>query len=185
MAKKTKILAFGGSLRKGSYNKALLKGAIKLAPDDALVTEFDIKDIPIFNQDLESRLPESVSEFKREIREADAVLIVTPEYNYSIPGFIKNAIDWASRPYNDNVFNEKPVAIISSSGGFISGSRAQYHLRQVLVFLNAHALNKPEVMIPFVNEKIDSEGNITDDKTKEKIREQLIALVKWSKRLAE
>ena len=183
MAGKIKILAFGGSLRKGSYNRMVLMAALRLVPEDAEAEEFDISGIPMFNEDLEGSPPESVIRFKEKIREADALLIVTPEYNYSIPGFLKNAIDWASRPYSDNPFKGKPVAIMSASNGFISGSRAQYHLRQVLVFLDAYALNKPEVMIPFINEKVDAGGDLTDEKTREKIREQLSALAKWAIRL--
>ena len=178
-----RILAFGGSLRKGSYNKAVLKAALSLAPAGVEMEEFDIKDIPVFNQDLDIDPPGSVAEFKKKIKEADAVLVVTPEYNFSIPGFIKNAIDWASRPDGDNSFDDKPVAIMSASNGSVGGSRAQYHLRQVFVYLNAHVLNKPEVLIPHVTEKVDSAGNLTDEKTREKISAQLAALVEWAERL--
>ncbi len=177
--KKMKILAFGGSFRKGSFSKIVLKETKYLLPSDVDIKIFDIKGISFFNQDLEQNLPENVVKFKLEIKNADAILIVTPEYNYSIPGFLKNAIDWASRPISDNSFNEKPVAIISSSTGMFGGSRAQYHLRQSFVFLNSYVLNKPEVMIPFVDQKIHS-NRLKDEKTKEKIKEILKALSRFA-----
>ena len=130
MDQTTSILAFGGSLRKGSYNKALLKAAQEMVPNDARLEVFDITGLPIFNQDLETNPPAVVKEFKAKIRAADAVLIATPEYNYSIPGFLKNAIDSASRPYGDNAFDGKPVAFMGASVGMLGTARAQYHLRQ-------------------------------------------------------
>ena len=111
MNKKVNILGFAGSLRKGSYNRALLRASLELLPPDTKLEIFDLEGIPPFNQDLESSIPEEVKEFKRKIRLADAILISTPEHNYSIPGILKNAIDWASRPYGDNSFEHKPVAI--------------------------------------------------------------------------
>ncbi|MHB1830161.1 MAG: NADPH-dependent FMN reductase [Candidatus Micrarchaeaceae archaeon] len=183
MDKKIKIFGFGGSFRKGSYTKALLHAADELVPESAELEIFDIERIPLFNQDLEKNMPEEVRRFKDGIKAADAVLISTPEYNYSVPGFLKNAIDWASRPYGDNSFEDKPVALMSGSGGTFGGSRAQYHLRQMMVFLNAHVINKPEVIVTFMNEKISNEGIVTDEKTREKIREMLEALVSWAKRL--
>ena len=128
-------------------------------------------------------MPEKVKEFKARIRLADAILIATPEYNYSTPGVLKNAIDWASRPYGDNAFEDKPVAIMSASGGMLGAARAQYHLRQTFVFLNMHPINKPEVIIPFAHEKIDEKGRVTDEKTRVKIKELLESLVAWTRRL--
>ncbi len=183
MDKKISILAFGGSLRKGSYNKALLRVAQELAPEDAQMEIFDIAPIPLYNQDLENDMPQVVRAFKEKIRAADALLIATPEYNYSIPGFLKNAIDWASRPSGDNVFNGKPVALMGASVGTLGTARAQYHLRQSCVFLNMHPLNQPEVMVPLAQEKIDKDGKVTDQKTREKIRELLESLVAWTRRL--
>ncbi|MGA9388001.1 MAG: NAD(P)H-dependent oxidoreductase [Candidatus Bathyarchaeia archaeon] len=183
MKGKTLVLGFAGSLRKDSYNKSLLRAAVDLAPDDMKLETFDLEGIPSFNQDLEMKMPVKVKEFKAKIRAADAILIVTPEYNYSVPGVLKNAIDWASRPYGDNVFEDKPVAVMSASGGMLGGARAQYHLRQSFVFLNAHLLNKPEVMVTFVNEKIDENGKLTDETTRKKVKELLDALVAWTERL--
>lgn len=178
-----KILGFAGSLRKDSYNKSLLRAALELLPEDAELEVFDLEGIPLYNQDLEDQPTEKVKEFKAKIRAADAILIVTPEYNYSIPGVLKNAIDCASRPYGDNAFAHKPVAIMGASPGMIGTARAQYHLRQCFVFLSCFALNQPEVMVPFAQEKIDKDGTVTDLKTREKIRELIESLVSWTRRL--
>jgi chromate reductase len=177
------VLAFGGSLRKGSYNRALLRAAQEMVPSGARLEVFDIAGIPAFNQDLETNPPPIVKEFKAKIRAADAILIATPEYNYSIPGFLKNAIDSASRPYGDNAFDGKPVALMGASVGTLGTARAQYHLRQSCVFLNMHPLNQPEVMVPLAQEKIDKDGKVTDQKTREKIRQLLESLVAWTRRL--
>jgi chromate reductase len=185
VAKPIIILGFAGSLRKGSYNKAVLHAASELVPKDAKLEIFDINGVPLFNQDLEDRMPQKVKEFKAKIRAADALLIATPEYNYSVPGVLKNAIDWASRPYGDNSFEGKPVAVMSASPGMLGGARAQYHLRQVLVALNMHPVNRPEVMVVSIDEKIDEKGNLTDEETSKRIRQLLESLVKWAKRLKE
>jgi chromate reductase, NAD(P)H dehydrogenase (quinone) len=182
MAKKISILAFGGSPRKGSYNKALLRAALEMVPADAQMEAFDISGIPSFNQDLEKEPPQALKDFKAKIKAADAVLIVTPEYNYSIPGFLKNAIDSASRPYGDNAFDGKPVAFMGASIGMLGTARAQYHLRQCCVWLNMYPMNSPEVMVPFAQEKIDESGRVTDGKTREKIKELLEALVVWARK---
>jgi chromate reductase len=177
------ILGIAGSLRKGSYNKALLRAATVLLPEDADLTIFDLEGIPAFNQDLEADPPTRVRELKAAIRGADALLIATPENNYSIPGVLKNAIDCASRPYGDSAFNDKPIAMMGASVGMLGTARAQYHLRQCCVFLNMHALNEPEVMVPFVQDRIDESGQVTDEKTRQKIAELLVALVAWTRRL--
>ncbi len=178
-----KILGFAGSLREASYNRSLLRAAQDLVPKDARLEIFDLNEIPLFNQDLEDQPTETVKEFKAKIRAADAILIATPEYNYSVPGVLKNAIDCASRPYGDNAFEHKPVAIMGASIGMAGTARAQYHLRQSFVFLTCFALNQPEVMVPFAQDKIDKDGNVTDEKTREKIRELLENLVAWTRRL--
>jgi len=183
MNKPIKILGFAGSLRKGSYNKALLRAAAELTPKDAEIEIFDLEEIPIFNQDSENRPPEKVKEFKAKIKSADAILIATPEHNYSMPSALKNAIDWASRPYGDNAFEGKPVAMMSASIGMLGGARAQYHLRQVFIFLDMHPLNRPEVMVSYAPEKIDEKGKVTDEETREKIKELLGALVEWTKKV--
>ena len=183
MENKLKVLGFAGSLRAGSYNRALLRAAANLLPQDMTLEIFEIEGIPAFNQDLEGHIPKKVKEFKSKIREANAILIATPEYNYSVPGVLKNAIDWASRPYGDNPFDGKPVAIMSASVGMLGGSRAQYHLRQIFVFLNMYPVNGPEVIVPLAQDKFDATGNLIDENTKKFLAQLLRNLAKWSRRL--
>jgi len=185
MSGEVKILGFSGSLRKGSYNTALLRAATGLLPAGASMETFDIGGIPLFNQDDELNPPEKVKEFKAKIRSADAILIACPEYNYSIPGVLKNAIDWASRPYGDNAFEGKPVAVMSASIGMLGGSRAQYHLRQSFVFLNMYPVNRPEVMMPSAADKVDPQGNLKDEMTKKLIKGLLESLVAHAIRLGK
>ena len=182
MNQKVHILGFAGSLRIQSYNKAILAVALETIPDDASLEVFDLEGIPPFNQDLELQPPDKVKEFKAKIRAADAILIATPEYNYSIPGVLKNAIDWASRPYGDNAFDGKPVALLGASIGMLGTARAQYDLRRSFVFLNMLPLNQPEVMIPFAQDKVDSKGRVTDENTRKRIRELLESLIAWTRR---
>lgn len=183
MTSKLSILGFAGSLRQGSYNRAILRAAQEMVPSGASLEIFDLAGIPPFNQDLEMQPAEKVTEFKAAIRAADALLIATPEYNYSMPGILKNALDCASRPYGDNALDGKPVAIMGASMGMLGTARAQYHLRQSCVFLNMYPLNRPEVMVPFAQEKIDDQGRLTDPRTRDKIAELLAALIVWARRL--
>jgi chromate reductase len=183
MNNQTNIVGFAGSLRKGSFNKALLRAASELLPDSANLEIFDLEGIPPFNQDLEASMPERVKLFKQKIKSADAILIATPEHNYSLPGVLKNAIDWGSRPHGDNSFDGKPVAIMSASTGLFGGARAQYHLRQVLVFLNMYPLNRPEVFVMLAEGKINNEGRVTDEETRKRIGRLLEALVDWTLKL--
>lgn len=169
-------MGISGSLRAKSYNTAVLIAASKMVPAGSTIELVDISKLPPFNQDIENNMPQGVLDFKQKVKESDAILFSTPEYNYSIPGVLKNAIDWASRPYGNNSWYGKPAGIMSSSIGMVGGARAQYHLRQVMVFLNMFPLNRPEVIIPMVNEKINDAGEITDEKTKEKISEMVNAL---------
>jgi chromate reductase, NAD(P)H dehydrogenase (quinone) len=177
---KVKILGIAGSLRKGSYNRAALRAAKKLAPEDANIDIFELDGIPPFNQDNENPPPDIVAELKSKIHSSDAILFVTPEYNYSVPGVLKNAIDWASRPYGDSAWEGKPVAIMGASVGMTGTARAQYHLRQMFVFLNMYALNRPEVMIPHAADKFDEQGNLTDKFTEDMIKKLMEALVRWT-----
>jgi chromate reductase len=183
--KQIKILAFAGSLRKGSYNKALVRAAVELAPENVAMEVFDLEGIPPFNQDLENQPPQRVIEFKTKIRQADALLIATPEYNYSVSGVLKNAIDWASRPRADTPLEGKPVAIMSASVGRLGGARAQYHLRQTFVFLNMHPINRPEVMLPSAQDNVDANGRLTNEQTRQLIRQLIEALAEWTKKLKE
>ena len=183
MAEKMKILGIVGSLRKNSFNKALMRAALELAPENVEIEVFDIAGIPPFNQDFEADPPQIVKEFKAKIKAADALLIATPEYNYSISGVLKNAIDSASRPSADKVFDGKPVAMMSASTGRLGGARAQYHLRQSFVYLNMHPINKPEVFLPQAQQSFDENGHLTNEETRKLIRQLLEELAKWAKRL--
>ncbi|HEY6244090.1 MAG TPA: NAD(P)H-dependent oxidoreductase [Pyrinomonadaceae bacterium] len=180
-----KILGIAGSIREGSYNRAALRAAQTLAPEGATIETFDIKGLPGFSQDDETNPPAQVVELKQRIRDADAILLVTPEYNYSVPGVLKNAIDWASRPYGDSAWTRKPVAIMGASVGTLGTARAQYHLRQMFVFLNMFAVNQPEVMISQAHKHFDADGNLTEDTAKKLIRQLLEELVMLTKQLAK
>lgn len=175
------ILGFAGSLRKSSYNKGLLKAAQKIAPPGCIVEIFDLASLPLYNQDEESQLPQSVAHFKERILAADAILIAVAEYNYSFSGVLKNALDWGSRPYGQNSWDNKPVAIMGASPSPQGTSRAQYHLRQVFVTLNMHAVNKPELMVTSPQEKFDTQGNLTDTKVEQQIAKLLAALIEKGK----
>jgi len=183
MSKPVRILGIAGSLRRDSYNRATLRAAMELAPEGASIEIFELDDIPAFNQDDEQNPPAKVVELKQRIREVDAILFVTPEYNYSVPGVLKNAIDWASRPYGDSAWNGKPAAIMGASVGAVGTARAQYHLRQMMVFLNMFPVNQPEVMIGNASERFDAQGNLTDEAAKGFIRQLLQNLVDWSRRI--
>jgi chromate reductase len=177
------ILGIAGSLRRASYNRGAIRAAIDLAPDDVIIRSLEIDDVPLYNQDLEVDPPPVVRSLRATIRAADAVLIATPEYNYSIPGVLKNVLDWGSRPAVENAWRGKPVAILGATGGLLGTVRAQYHLRQVFVFLDMYPLNRPEVMIARAKEKFDADGNLTDAETRDRIRALVDALVVWTRRL--
>ncbi len=184
MEQPTKVLAFAGSLRKGSYNKALVRAALEVKPDNLIIEVFDLEGIPPYNADLDDQLPAIVAEFKSKIKAADALLIATPEYNYSVSGVLKNAIDWASRPAVGNPLEGKPVAIMSASTSRFGGARAQYHLRQTFVFLNMHPINKPEIMVSDAPHNFDENGKLTNETTRKLIAQLLEALAAWTKQLS-
>lgn len=178
-----KVVAISGSLREKSLNTAALRAAVGLAPEGMTIEAAAIGDLPLYNEDLrEKGFPLPVARLRAELAAADALLFVTPEYNYSVPGVLKNAIDWASRP-PDQPFDGKPVAVMGASPGALGSARAQYHLRQMLVYLNAHFVNRPEVMIGNATAKFDEAGQLTDEATKEFIRKLLEALKAWALRL--
>jgi len=179
------ILGIAGSLRRASYNRALLRVTQQLVPANVTLDIFDLAGIPLFNQDEEERLPPTVVEFKTRIRAADAILFATPEYNYSIPGVLKNAIDWASRPPGDNAWSGKPVAVIGASIGRLGTARAQYHLRQVFITLNMYALNQPEAMISNASDLFDAERNLTDKKTRDHVQRLLNQFVLWIRQVQD
>ena len=178
-----RVLGIAGSLRQGSFNRALLRAAQELAPEGMVITSFDIAPIPLYNEDVRQQgFPPSVEDLRARIKAADGLLIVTPEYNYSIPGVLKNAIDWASRP-PEQPFDGKPIGLMGASAGAMGAGRAQYHLRQCFIFLNGLVMNRPEVMVPAVHNKLDAAGALTDQPTREFVAAHLVALKAWILRL--
>lgn len=177
------VLALCGSLRQGSYNAMALRAAQKLAPAGMRIEAADISAIPFYNDDLRANGdPAPVTELKAKIRAADAVLIVSPEYNFSVPGVLKNTLDWMSRP-PEPPFDGKVVAIMGASGGPVGTARGQYHLRQILVYLNTFTVNKPEVFISAAQTKFNAQGELTDDTTAKFISDLLVALQNLKKRV--
>lgn len=177
---KIKILGLCGSLRKASYNRMVLEVAKTNVPSNATFEIAEIDALPFFNQDLESDPPQPVITFRNKVQSSDALLICVNEYNYSISGVLKNAIEWASRPYAAAVLNHKPIAMLGASSGMLGTARAQYHLRQMLIQTDSYVLNRPEVMIPFAQEKFDEKGVLHDDKTLQKIIDLEHKLVEWT-----
>ncbi|UCV05152.1 NADPH-dependent FMN reductase [Dechloromonas denitrificans] len=171
-----KILGIVGSLRKNSYNRFALKAAHELLPEGAMLGLVELHGIPIYDQSTELTPPPAVVEFRRRIRSADAILFATPEYNYSVPGCLKNAIDWASRPYGESAWAGKPAAVMGVSIGSLGTARAQYHLRQILVALNMPTVNQPEVMIGNAERRFTEDGKLTDEPTRKQIQKLLLAL---------
>lgn len=180
----TKILGICGSLRKGSLNMAALRAAAANAPDGVALEIADISSVPVYDDDVyENGFPQAVETLREQIREADALLFATPEYNYSYTGVLKNAIDWVSRP-PDHPFTGKAVGMLGCSAGTSGTMRAQYHLRQVMVFLDMRPINKPEVFLPAAGNLFDENGDLTDGATAERLTQLLAALAAWSKQLA-
>ena len=182
-AKGISVLAICGSLRAGSYNRAALRTAIELKPPGMTIETADIGSFPLYNEDVRAQgFPPPVEKLRQQIKEADALLFATPEYNYSISGVLKNAIDWASRP-PDQPFAGKPVAIMGAGAGMAGTARAQYDLRRCCVFLDMHPLNKPEVLIGQAQTKFDADGRFTDEVGRGLIRDLLVALEQWTRRI--
>ena len=179
----TRILALAGSLRKNSVNRGLIRAAPESAPPDMVIDLFDLAGIPLFNQDLEREPPSAVVAFKAAIASADGVLIATPEYNFSVPGVLKNALDWASRPPREQPFVGKPVAIMSAGGRF-GGVRAQLQLRQIGHGMGMLILSRPEVIVEKAVEKFDPNGNLTDTGVRDQVQGLVQALGAWAQRLA-
>lgn len=176
-----KILGFAGSLRKDSFNRALLRAARELAPPGMTIDIFDLLSIPLYNGDEESHGdPDPVAAFKEAIRRADAVLMVTPEYNHGVPGVMKNAVDWASRPPRNAALSRKPVAIMGASPGITGTARGQSQLRQSFEFTNSYAMPQPELLVFRANEKFDAEGRLNDEPTRKFLQEFLQAFAAWT-----
>ena len=177
-----KILGIPGSLRKASFNRMALEAAKALLPTGATLETFGLDGIPVFSQDLEGSPPPRVVELKQAIRAADAVLFCTPEYNYSIPGGLKNAIDWASRPYGDNAWQGKPAALMGASVGNLGTARAQYHLRQSLVFFDMPLLQQPEAYVGDAFSLFDEAGEFNSESTQAFFESFIGAFAAWIER---
>ncbi len=177
------IAAFAGSLRKGSYNKSLLRALQEESPDGVTIEIFDLKGVPLYNADDEQRGdPPRVTELREAIAAGDALLIATPEYNHGVPAVTKNAIDWASRPPGKSVLNGKPVGILGASPGMLGTARAQSQLRQSFVFTDSYCMAQPEILVYRAHEKFDETGRLTDDKTRTYLRRYLESLRQWTLR---
>lgn len=177
------IIGISGSLRNGSLNTALLRACQTMLPPGVTMEVADLSDIPLYNEDVRQQgFPTAVQVLRGKITAADAVVIASPEYNYSVSGVLKNAIDWVSRPPNQP-FDSKPIALLGATPGGFGTARSQYHLRQVFVYLNGLLLNKPEVMISDAPSKFNVDGILTDPATAEHIRKMLVALVMWTGRV--
>lgn len=183
MPETVNVLALCGSLRKGSYNRMALNAARELLPEGMTLATHEIGGLPLYNEDVRNgNFPASARALCESIETAGGVLFVSPEYNYSIPGVLKNAIDWASRAPKPP-FDGKSVAVMGASPGMLGTARMQYHLRQTFVFLNAQAMTRPEVMIAKAAEKFDANGRLTDQPTREIIGKFLTAFAAWIRKI--
>lgn len=178
------FLAIAGSLRRKSYNRALLRAVAEVAPADVTIEIVDLSDIALYNADIEEAGdPGPVQALKDALRAADALIVATPEYNHGMTAVTKNAIDWLSRPPKDAPLAEKPVGILGASPGITGTARAQSQLRQSLVFPNAYCMPQPEILVYRAHEKFDDEGRLTDEKTRDFLGKWVRALADWTRRL--
>ena len=184
MSEQKTVAMLVGSLRKDSLNRKMANALIALAPASLKLGIVEIGALPLFNQDFEADPPASVTEFKRQIGAADAVLFVTPEYNRSVPGVLKNAIDVGSRPYGKSAWSKKPGAVISVSPGKLSAFGANHHLRQSLVFLDVPTMAQPEAYIGNATALFDDKGTLTDTSTHDFMGKFLDAFAVWIERTA-
>ena len=179
------MLAFAGSLRRNSYNRGLLRAAQELAPAGVEIDVHDLRELPFYDGDVEAAgEPESVLRFREAIRDADAALIATPEYNRGTSGVLKNAIDWASRPPRQSVLDGKPVALVGASTGLGGTANAQRQVRDALLFPGAQPLSD-ELLVSRAREKFDEDGNLVDPQTRAALAKHLDALVAWTGRVRE
>ena len=179
-----KVLGLTGSFRKASFNRMALAAAVELAPEGVVVEAYDYRDIPFYDGDAEASagIPAQAAVLREKIRAADALLIVTPEYNASIPGLLKNAIDWSSRAPQQPLAG-KPTAIMCASPGALGSIRAQLHLRQILMNVGAQVMVGPQVLIAAAGQRFSAEGRLTDEGTQQFIRDLLAGLANWTKQL--
>jgi chromate reductase len=180
MSDQVRVLGFAGSLRKTSFNRALVRAAIRLAPAGLIITPHDLDAVPLYNADIEAQGdPPGVVAFKQAVAAADAVLMATPEYNHGVPGVMKNAVDWASRPARKSVLDGKPVGIIGASPGQTGTARGQSQLRQAFEFTNSYCMPQPEILVFRAAEKFDAAGELTDERTAEFLGKYLEAFKAW------
>jgi chromate reductase len=178
------VAGIAGSLRRGSFNRALLKAAVEGAPPQLRISPYEIGDLPLYNADVESSaLPPAVSALRESVRRSDGVLIATPEYNHGVPGVLKNAIDWLSRPPRESALDGKVAAIMGASPGMAGTARSQAQLRQAFVFTNTYALLQPEVLVARAHEKFNANGELTDQPTREFLKTFLTRFVELLERL--
>lgn len=183
MADTLRILGIAGSLRAGSLNRALLHAAAELAPEGMTIEVFDLAQVPLYNGDVEAAGdPPGVTAFKQAIAGADGVLMATPEYNHGVPGVMKNAVDWASRPPREAPLGGKPVGLIGASPGITGTARGQSQLRQAFEFTNSYCMPQPELLVFKAHEKFDGEGRLTDAATAEYLGKYLAAFAEWVRR---
>ena len=184
MPEPLRILGIAGSLRRASFNRGLLRAAVELTPAGATIETFDLAAIPIYNEDVRTQgVPAPVADLRRKIAEAGALLIASPENNYSVPGVLKNAIDWASRP-PDQPLRRKPVAIMGASNGGFGTVRGQAALRVVLSAVESYAMIKPELFVSRAQDLCDADGNLKDEPTREKVRAHVEALIAWTRKIS-
>jgi chromate reductase len=182
----TVVLGIPGSLRAASYNRSLLRAAVEVQPTGMDIRVFEgLAAVPLYNADVEAQGdPEGVRAFKSAIESADALLISTAEYNYGVPGVLKNALDWASRPPGKSVLNHKPAAIIGASMGTGGTVRAQLALRQSFIFTETHAMLRPELLMGRAQDKFDGDGRLTDDSSRKQLASLLVAFEQWIARMS-
>ncbi len=174
-----------GSLRTGSYNLMLLRAAADLMPDHVIYEELPIRDLPLYSPDLDGEAtPQAAREFRARVKAMDGLLFAVPEYNYSLTGALKNALDWASRPVSESGLNGKPVAIMGASQGAFGTVRAQLHFRHVAVFTNMHLINKPEVLVRDPQAKFSADGRLTDEETRRLLAQLVQEFASWTRVLA-
>lgn len=179
-----RILGMAGSLREGSYNRALLRAAVEAAPEGMTIETFDLRQVPLYDGDVEAAGdPPGVAALKDAIRAADGLLFATPEYNHGVPGVMKNAVDWASRPPREAALQGKPVALIGASPGITGTARGQSQLRQAFEFTDSYCMPQPELLVFKAHEKFDEAGRLTDEATRAYLGKFLAAFALWVERL--
>jgi chromate reductase len=186
MAAPVQVVAFAGSLRRASYNRALLRAAEELVPERMALTVVTLDDVPLYNQDLEDEGdPPGVTALREAVAVADGLLIATPEYNHGVSGVTKNAVDWLSRPPRHSVLDGKPVAVLGASPGITGSARGQSQLRQAFVFTNSPAMPQPEILVYRAHEKFDDDGRLTDEPTRKYLARFLEAFAAWIDRFRD